>query len=84
MALDVFINSLIYFVAIVAAFFLIMALQIMLRILNWNPRIWNIFPHSFLLGPNGLPKPGYRNRLGILLIILYMFILVGLTALALR
>lgn len=84
MALDIFINSLIYLVAIAAAFFLIMALQIMLRILNWSPRVWNIFPHSFLLGPNGLPKSGYRKRLGILLIVIYVFILAGLAALALR
>ena len=84
MALDVFINSLIYFGAIVAAFFLIMALQIMLRILNWNPRVWNIFPHSFLLGANGLPKSGYRKKLGVALIIVYVAILTGLSALALR
>jgi hypothetical protein len=84
MAIDIFINSLIYFVAIVAAFFLIMALQIMLRILNWSPRVWNIFPHSFLLGQNGLPKSGYRKRLGIALIVVYVLILAGLAALALR
>jgi hypothetical protein len=79
----VVVNSIIYFGAIVASLFLIMAIQIMFRILSWNPRTWNIFPHSFLLAETGLPRPGYRKRLVIALIVLYIVILACLIGLAL-
>ena len=81
MGFAVFVNSLIYFCALVAALFLILALQIMFRILNWNQKIWNQFPHSYMLEPTGRPKTGYRRRLIILLVILYLLILAGLVTL---
>jgi hypothetical protein len=80
----VFIHSLIYIVAMVAALFLILALQVFLRSVGLSEALWKIFPHSFVLEPSGRPRVGFKKRLILFLGTSYLIILAGLTLLALR
>ena len=84
MWLTVFINSLIYFSALVASLFLILALQVFLRAVGLNEALWKIFPHSYVLEPSGRTRAGLRRRLFISLASTYLLIFVGLGLLALR
>jgi hypothetical protein len=84
MWLTVLLHSLIYFTALVAAIFLILALQIFMRAVGLNQVLWNIFPHSFILEASGRPKVKFRKRLIFSLAGCYLFILIGLSLLALR
>jgi hypothetical protein len=80
----VFIHSLIYIVALAAALFLILALQIFLRAVGLNERLWKIFPHTLVLEPSGRPRAGFKKRLILFLGSAYLLILAGLSLLALR
>ncbi len=80
----VLVESLIYFAALIAALFLILALQVIVRILGWSELVWNIFPHRLFLDRSGRPRFGFRKRLVLLLLGSYLFIFAGLTIIAMR
>lgn len=80
----VLVESLIYFAALIAALFLILALQVFVRVLGWNELFWNIFPHRLFLDPSGRPRFGFKRRLILLLAGSYFVIFAGLTIIAMR